>query len=109
MTPPTDWSGSFTSNTYSLLFFSLVKGRINVKLGEPDTEYTSNCTVNYTGYYRSGESLDGTLEAKGDSLRCNIEGMIITFKINSRTDKYISGTYSINSPYDYGTFSLNRS
>lgn len=101
------WSGYFTSNVYSFVI-TFVKGSIEVELGEPGAEFTSTCKVKYTGRYRYNQEMTGSLLAKGDSFECNVGGMTINFKVGSRSEKYISGTYSIENPYDEGTFNLTR-
>lgn len=101
------WSGYFSSSVYTFIV-TFVKGSIEVELGEAGTEYTSECKVKYTGRYRYNQEMSGSLQAKGDSFQCEVGGMTINFKVESRSDKYISGSYSIESPYDAGTFNLSR-
>lgn len=101
------WSGSFCSNIYAFIV-SFVKGTIEVELGEPGTSYSSQCKMKYTGRYRYNQEVTGSLQADDNTFVCNIGGMEVKFTVTSRSDKYISGTYSIVSPYDEGTFNLSR-
>ncbi len=101
------WSGYFSSSVYSFII-TFVKGSIDVELGEPGSEFVSDCKVKYTGRYRYNQEITGSLHGKGDSFECHVGGMTINFKVGSRSERYISGTYSIESPYDEGTFNLAR-
>lgn len=101
------WKGTFFSDFYSWIV-TLVKGNIEIDLGEDGSNFTSTCKITYTGFYRSGQTISGKLEVDGPNYHCFIDDMDIYFTVNSRTKTEIKGTYSIQTPADHGNFTLTK-
>lgn len=103
------WKGTFWSTTYSFAYFwTFVSGEVELDLDPGQKEYFSTFRLKYTGKYRNGEQITGNVRVSGSIITLDLEGMMISFMIQSQTPTAISGNYGITQPFDQGTFKLYR-
>lgn len=109
------WEGSFESTRYRPFVgwigrFPKVAGTLIVT--------TKAVIVTYTGVYRCGQvssmkidisngtgTQPGVGYFKGQCMKTN---QVLTFKVLTKTEDEVTGTYSSESPLDEGTFRLTR-
>lgn len=113
-----NWSGSFWSKEYTFLGISYVRGKIDVNFQESLDTTNNIANLKYTGLYRRSENSEFifssmrqhghgsqvvTYTFKGMSRTTNQH---IDFDVITLTENIITGTYTSENPFDYGTFEL---
>ena len=106
-------SGYFWSSIYAIPYlYTFVKGEIEADLVKPDLTMIFPCKLKYTGLYRNGQEEGGAINVSGNDISIIMTGQIggksILFTVTTHTKTEIKGTYLMESPYDKGTFTLNR-
>jgi hypothetical protein len=105
------WSGNFWSSMYSLMGFSMVKGKIQVHLSTDQTikNYDAPFTLTYGGSYRPGYVFNGKIKVDDSMFSARLDGLqLITFQIMRQTENIIEGEYSSEMPLDKGSFVIYR-
>lgn len=113
------WQGTFYSTCYSFLWWTFVKG--NVEINNLETS-SPTYKMTYTGFYRSGQTIEGNVEVdisnnsiyklaipSGFGVMNGIQlQQYITIVVNERTENTIKGNYHSYSPADSGVIEVKR-
>lgn len=103
----TKWIGHFGSKRYGTLFIS---GDIEMQLPDNLNIYPveASYAIVYKGLIGGGAKFQGLIKIVNETeMKITIMGnKIVTFTINDKTNKKISGNYVLNSPGDNGLFEL---
>jgi len=98
------WEGRFSSLK---LPQGIACGTIVVDRVEPQNEgYTTNATITYTGLFRKGTVINVSVVAQGNEMSIDLKGRHVTFRIDNRKEKLVSGSYIVDRGVDHGQFVL---
>lgn len=101
------WEGTFkTTSAFNVSLGITVEGKLSVPLADAE-EYNTICELDYTGNYRTGHSLVGTVYVRKDRMSMTLTPQqSILFTITSKTPDKIEGSYACVCPHDAGIFTL---
>jgi len=87
------WEGEFSSLR---LPTGVLSGHIIVdKVEVNKVGYTSKAKITYTGMFRKGMVMEVEVEAKDKEMTIDLKGRVIKFKIDTQTDRMITGSYKV--------------